>query len=138
MNRTMRGQLVRLGGYLELTQGQCLCLLLVVAGTLGDVATTAWGSVVIGTRELNPFTQAMMDHFGLYGYFIIKLVVVVSATLFLLRLVNRFLTNHPKRPGHKTIADLTLFVSGSGGVVLLGTSTLNLIEGAYMWMRLHG
>ena len=134
----MRRQLERLSAYLELSRGQFICLCLVVAGTLGDVVTTALGMTVFGTIEVNPYTQAMIEHFGLYGYFVVKLVVVVSATLFLLRLVNRFLTLHPRRPGHKTIADLTVFVSGGGGLILLGTSVLNLIEGAYTWTGPHG
>ena len=126
----------RLSGALDLTLGQAVCFLLVLVGVAGDILTTGMEAHFLGTQEGNPFALAMIDHFGILGYFLIKLVVVVSATLFLLRLVNRILTRHPKRFGHQTLADLTILVSGGGGIILVGITILNLWVG--LWMRTNG
>ena len=128
-----------MSGALELSYGQFLCFALVVAGTLGDVTTTlidmSWLRV---TREVNPAAIAMMNSFGLAGYVIVKLAVVVCATLFLLRLVNRILARNPKRPGHTTISHFTMAVSGSLGLFLLGVSAVNVLEGIIGLHYLHG
>ena len=100
-----------------------------LAGQTGDIVTTGITSTFMGTREANPYSIAMIEHFGLFGYFAIKLIVVASATIFLLRLVNRFLTRYPKRPGNQTIADLTVLVCGGGGLFLLSLTCLNLWVG---------
>jgi hypothetical protein len=119
----------RMSSTLELTLGQAVCLLLVLVGVVGDIVTTGMETTMLGTQEGNPYALAMIEHFGLGGYFVIKAVVVVSATLFLLRLVNRILTRHPKRFGHETLADLTILVSGGGGLVLVAITILNLWVG---------
>lgn len=114
-----------------------MCWLLVAVGQLGDIVTTGVDMRLVGTQEANSYVIAMIEHFGLTGYFLIKFIVVVGASLFLLRLVNRFLTRYPKKIGHQTLADLTVFVTAGGGVFLIGASLLNVWVGAAMWDRIH-
>ena len=115
--------------YLELTRGQYICLLLVVAGQLSDIVTTGLGMVVFGTQEGNPFSIALITHFGLLGYFMVKFILVVSAVLFSFRFVNRVFGRHPKRFRNQALGVLIVLIFGGWGIFVLSVSALNLWVG---------